>query len=177
MKRYYKIIDGEKIYAGSSIILGDMRIFNPTEEQLLEGGYLEEDEPEITPYIPTLEDAISSKIQEILSYDTSDDVNSFSINGQVGWIDRNTRVALLHALDVVEMAGGTTYTVWFNETPLLLGIKTIKDFLVSLELYAIEALNVTNRHIAEVRQLQSIEEVENYDITAGYPQKINLSIA
>jgi len=49
------------------------------------------------------------------------------------------------------MAGGTTYTVWFNETPLLLGIKTIKDFLVSLELYAIEALNVTNRHIAEVR--------------------------
>ena len=31
MKRYYKIIDEEKVYAGSSIILDDMRIFNPTE--------------------------------------------------------------------------------------------------------------------------------------------------
>lgn len=176
MKRYYKIINGEKVYAGSSIILDDMRIFNPTEAQLLEAGYEEDSEPEVTPYIPTLEDVITSKIGEINEYDVSENVNSFSINGESGWIDRNTRVALLHALDVVEQSGGTTYTVWFNDNPLTLDITTIKQFLTSLELYAIEALNVTNTHIREVKQLQSIQEVENYDITLGYPQKINLNL-
>lgn len=176
MKQYYKIIDGEKVYAGSSIILEDMRIFNPTEQQLLEAGYEEDSEPEITPYEPTLEDVITGKIEEINEYDISEAVNSFSINGESGWIDRNTRVALLHALDVVEQSGGTTYTVWFNENPLTLDITIIKQFLTSLELYAIEALNVTNSHIRNVKQLQTIQEVENYDITLGYPEKINLNL-
>lgn len=176
MKRYYKIIDEEKVYAGSSIILGDMRVFNPSEQQLVEAGYQEETEPEVIPYVPTLSEVINNKVEEIKKYDTSEDVNSFSINGESGWIDRNTRVALLHALDVVEQSGGTTYTVWFNDNPLTLDITTIKQFLTSLELYAIEALNVTNTHIREVKQLQSIQEVENYDITLGYPEKINLNL-
>lgn len=176
MKKYYKLVDGEPAFAGSSIILNDSRIFNPSHKQYLEAGYQEWIEPEITPYVPTLQDVINIKISDILQYDTSEEVNSFTINGEVGWIDRNTRVALLHALDVVEQSGGTTYTVWFNDNPLTLNIFTIKQFLTALELYAIEALNVTNSHIREVKQLQSIQEVENYDITLGYPEKINLNL-
>lgn len=176
MKRYYKIIDGETVFAGSSIILNDMRIFNPSHEQYLQAGYQEWEEPEVVPYVPTLQNAIDTKVSDIFQYDASDEVNSFVINEQSGWIDRNTRVALLHALDVVEQNGGTIYTVWFNETPLLLPISTIKSFLNNLELYAIQALNVTNQHIMQVRQLQTVQEVENFDITQGYPQKINLTI-
>ena len=176
MKKYYKLIDGEPAFAGSSIILNDSRIFNPSHDQYLEAGYQEWIEPEIVPYVPTLQDVINTKISDILQYDTSDQVNSFTINGQSGWIERNTRVALLHALDVVEQSGGNIYTVWFNEIPLTLDIATIKQFLSALELYAIEALNVTNQHILQVKQLQSIEEVENFDITQGYPNKIELNL-
>jgi len=32
MKKYYKLIDGEPVFAGSNIVLGDMRIFNPSHE-------------------------------------------------------------------------------------------------------------------------------------------------
>ena len=176
MKRYYKIINSEKVYAGSSIILEGMRVFNPTEQQLIQAGYIQEAEPEVIPYTPTLQNVIDTKISDIQVYDTSEEVNSFTINGVNGWIDRNTRVALLHALDVVEQNGGTTYTVWFNEAPLLLPITVIKNFLSSLELYAIKALNVTNQHIMQVKQLQTIEEVENFDISQGYPQKIELNL-
>ena len=176
MKKYYKLIDGEPVFAGSSIILDGMRIFNPTNEQFIEAGYQEWTEPEITPHEQTLQEAINSKVLSILQYDTSDEVNSFIINGQSGWIDRNTRVALLHALDVVQQSGGNIYTVWFNEIPLTLDIETIKQFLSALELYAIEALNVTNQHLLQVKQLQSIEEVENFDITQGYPNKIELNL-
>lgn len=176
MKKYYKLVDGQEVFAGSSIIYNNKRIFNPTIEQLLAAGYQEWIEPEIIPDPPLLEEVIENKINDILSYDTSEEVNSFEVNGIVGWIDRNTRVALLHALDVVEAAGGYNYTVWLNDIPITLPIPIIKNFLSSLELYAIEALNTTNRHLMEVKQLQSVEAVKNYDITEGYPEKIRLNI-
>lgn len=176
MKRYYKIINGNTVFAETSIVLDDMRIFNPTEEQLIAAGYQEWVEPIIPPYTPTLGDIIASKVDEINEYDVSENVNSFTLNGESGWIDRNTRVALLHAVDVVEQNGGTEYTVWFNEQPMTLPTSVIKQFLNSLELYAISAFNVTNRHIMKVRQLQTIEEVENYDYTRGYPEKVVVDI-
>jgi len=176
MKTYYKIVDGKMVFAENSIILDDMRIFNPTEEQLLAAGYQEYIQPTPQPYVPTLQDVIESKISEINEYDISENVNSFTINGVSGWIDRNTRVALLHAIDVVSENGGTEYTVWFEGIPMTLPIQTIKEFLSALELYAIGAFNVTNRHIMNVRQLQTIEEVENYDFTRGYPEKVVVDI-
>ena len=176
MKQYYKIINGVETFAGNSIILNDMRIFNPTEEQLIEAGYQEWVEPEIEPYVPSLEEAISNKVYEINEYDTSDQVNSFTINGISGWIDRNTRVALLHAIDVVEQSGGNEYTVWFNDVPMTLPINVIKQFLNALELYAIGAFNVTNRHIMNVKKLETVEEVENYDFTRGYPEKVSIEV-
>lgn len=176
MKRYYKIINEKRVFAENSIVLGDMRIFNPTEEQLLEAGYKEWVEPIISPYVPTLQDAIEAKISEISVYDTSEQVNSFSINGIVGWLDRNTRVALLHAIDVVECNGGTEYTVWFEGVPFTFPIQMIKEFLSNLELYAIAAFNTTNRHIYEVKNLKTVEEVNNYDITQGYPSHIEIQV-
>lgn len=178
MKRYYNNTTKEWYNDGQTLTRKTKDgVFAgiPNVELLLEWGFEEWHEPEPTQE-ELLERAKYIKIDEIEAYDTSEEVNSFTINGESGWIDRNTRVALLHALDVVEQSGGTTYTVWFNDNPLTLYITTIKQFLTSLELYAIEALNVTNSHIREVKQLQSIQEVENYDITSGYPEKINLNL-
>ena len=176
MKQYYKIIDGKMVFAGGNIVLNDMRIFNPTEEQLIAAGYQEWIEPTIQPYTPSLDNIKESKISEINEYDTSDNVNSFTLNGINGWICRNTRVALLHAVDVISENGGTEYTVWFNDVPMTLPIPTIRQFLNNLELYAIEAFNVTKMHIMNVKKLQTKEEVENYDYTQGYPQKIVVNI-
>lgn len=176
MKRYYNTITKEWYNEGQTLtrkIKNGVFAGIPSIELLLECGFEEWHKPEPTQE-ELLEQAKNVKLSEIEAYDTSAEVNSFMINRESGWIDRNTRVALLHALDVVEQSGGTTYTVWFNDNPLTLDINTIKQFLSSLELYAIEALNVTNSHIREVKQLQSIQEVKNYDITLGYPEKINL---
>ena len=167
MKEYYKVVDGKNVFYSNSIVLNDMRIFNPTEEQLLEAGYQEWVPPVVPEYVPTLQEVINNKILEINDYDVSENVKSFSINDINGWIDRNTRVALLHAIDVVQENGGTEYTIWFNDVPMTLPITVIRQFLNSLELYAIEAFNVTNRHIIEVKQLTTIEEVNQYDITLG----------
>jgi hypothetical protein len=47
--------------------------------------------------------------------------------------------------------------------------------LNALEVYAAEALNVTESHKAAVNALTTIEEIEQYDITTGYPEKLNLT--
>lgn len=45
--------------------------------------------------------------------------------------------------------------------------------LVALEVYAGDALNVTESHKATVNALNDIESVDNFDITAGYPEKLS----
>ena len=45
--------------------------------------------------------------------------------------------------------------------------------LVAIEVYAGDALNVTESHKAAVNALDSVEAVEAYDITAGYPEKLS----
>jgi hypothetical protein len=45
--------------------------------------------------------------------------------------------------------------------------------LVALEVYAGDALNVTEAHKAAVNALETIEEVDNFDITVGYPEKLS----
>lgn len=44
-----------------------------------------------------------------------------------------------------------------------------------MEVYAKQTNNVTHQHKAEVMSLTSIEEVEAYDITKDYPEKLVFS--
>ncbi len=55
--------------------------------------------------------------------------------------------------------------------PFEFPLATWKQMLVALEVYADDAINVTESHKAAVAQLETIEEVEAYDITADYPAK------
>lgn len=178
MKRYYNATTKEWYNEGQTLTRKTKDgVFAgiPSVELLLEWGFEEWHEPE-----PTQEELLARakdiKISEIESYDNSEEVNSFTINGIKGWLDRNTRVALLNALNVVEDLGEEDYSVWFEGVSMTLPISVIKKFLNNLELYAIAALNVTNRHIFEVKNMTSLEDVEAFDITKGYPEKLDVII-
>jgi len=60
-------------------------------------------------------------------------------------------------------------TRWYNGESYTFSIAQWKQMLILLELYAGDALNVSESHKAAVEALQTIEEVEAFDITAGYP--------
>ena len=51
----------------------------------------------------------------------------------------------------------------------------VKELLKELEIYAEQTNNVTYQHKAEVMTLTSIEEVEAYDITKDYPERLVFS--
>lgn len=171
MKQYYKTEDGNKIFAGNRIIVGDMQVINPTHEQYIEAGWTEYVAPDPTPE-EQLEMAVLSKISQINSYDVSDAVNSFTLGGKPMRLDKSTRVGLMNSIGIEKEAGRETTNLWFSGMQFTIPVLSAIGMLNALELYALDCYNATQRHIATVRGLQTREEVESYDHTAGYPEKL-----
>lgn len=163
-----------KRWNGGRIILDDRMIINPTHEQLIAAGY-EAKEPQ--PYEPTLEEVKTRKIAEIDAYDTSTAVNSFILDGNTMWLDKATRVGLVNSLNCEKAVGREETTLWFGTTPITLNVDLAQKLLAAVELYALECFGVTAKHKANVDALATIEEVNAYDHTTGYPEKLNLSTA
>lgn len=53
----------------------------------------------------------------------------------------------------------------------------LKMLIANIESYAKDCYNVTERHKIEVNALKTYDEVMSYDITADYPEKIELNIS
>lgn len=123
-----------------------------------------------------LEQAKKTVTRKIEDYDTSAEVNSFYLNGNQVWLDKSTRVGLMNSLDIEKESGKTESTLWFNGISLTIPIDTAVQMLSSLELYALNCYNVTANHKANITALTTVDEVNSYDYTTGYPEKLNLTI-
>lgn len=172
MKEYKKIIDGEVVIKSANEIVvrkNGMQTINPSEEQILADGwvgYIPQ------PYVPTLEEVKANKVAEILAYDSSSEVNEFSIGGVPMWLDKATRAGLLLRFEAEGKVGRTETTLWNDGQSYTLPLEQAQQILIALELYASGCYDNTQRHIAEVQKLESKEAVESYDYTSGYPQKL-----
>lgn len=124
---------------------------------------------------PTLENAIKAKLEEITKYDVSSAVNGFYYQGSEYWLDKDTRVGLMNSTKILKDTGETNASLWLGNLHIVLPVDDVIDKLSQLEVYALECYNVTAQHKAAVDALQTIEDVESYDITLGYPTKLDLS--
>ena len=134
----------------------NMQIDNPTEE---------------TP-VKTLEQAKQEKIREIESYDLSGNVNIFTLGEQQMWLTVPERQQIATQISANEAVGRESMTKWFGGVAYTFTITQWKQMLVAVEVYAGDALNVTESHKAAVEALESVEDVEAYDYTVGYPTKL-----
>lgn len=123
-----------------------------------------------------LELAKEEVIKKIEEYDTSENVNSFTFNGNKVWLDKNTRVGLVNSLNIEKSDGKKESTLWFDNIKYEVNIDSALYLLGKIELYALECFNVTAQHKFNVLALEDIESVKFYDITAGYPEQIVASI-
>ena len=180
MKRYSKIINGVEVvkFANEIVIKAHgMQTFNPSEDMILADGWEEYIEPT---YTPTLEDLRARKIAEILAYDSSSEVNEFSINGQPMWLpfetrtrlDRRFKVEIAEAAAKGQTAENTNTTLWYEGQSFEMPLDVAQKILTSLELYATYCYDNTQRHIAEVMKMDSVEAIETYGYTTGYPDKL-----
>lgn len=122
-----------------------------------------------------LKQAKADKITEIIAYDKSPSVNSFLLNDKQRWLDVDLRRSLSYSTNILKEDGEKTVDIWFDTECETMNIDNALYMLKTLEVYAKQTNNVTHQHKAEVMALASIEEVESYDITKGYPDKLVFS--
>lgn len=122
-----------------------------------------------------LKQAKAEKIAEITAYDKSSSVNSFLLNDKQRWLDVDLRRSLSYSTNILKEDGEKTVDIWFDTECETMNIDNALYMLKELEVYAKQTNNVTHQHKAEVMSLTSITEVEAYDITKGYPDKLVFS--
>lgn len=116
------------------------------------------------------------KVAEIDRYDKSEHVNGFYLAGQLAWLPKADRVGLINSINIEKAAGQETTTLYLNGVALTIGVDTALQMLYALELYALACYRVTEQHKIAIAGLTTIEEVENYDCTQGYPEKPHFEV-
>ena len=168
MKRYIK--DGE-IWDGISIVLGESRVWNPSEEQLVAAGYTEYVEPEPTEE-ELIEEARQEKLSALTAYNESKDVNSFTVGEQLMWLDFDERSRLQKAVDAKEALGKTEMTKVWNGSTYTFSIQQWKLMLAALEDYAFDCQNTTDGHRTAIELMNNVQNIKDYNYTVGYPDKL-----
>ena len=166
MKQWKK--DGQA-YQGEPMEIDGKRVYNPTDEMLMRAGYVCVEDVE-----EDLQRAKEVKIAEIAAYSDSDAVNSLTFNGMKTWLRPNVRANYLVSLDAAELLGETDITFVVEGVQASLPVKQVRLLLAKIQRYADACFIVTEGHKRAVRALQTVEEVESYDYTKGYPEKLSL---
>lgn len=151
----------------------------PSVEQLLSWGFVERGEPVPTPE-ERLAQAKRQKIAELEAYDASDTVNGFIIRTEGGditeWLDTYKRNNAFRAIESAKKLGDESISFAIGDIPLTLTVTTAEIYLARVEKYAVTCTNVTARHKAAINALDTVEEVEAYDFTVGYPDRLTFSV-
>lgn len=132
----------------------------------------------------TLEEAKEILLAEIDAYDKSSAVNGFYLNGMlIPWskddpsspnVDK--RMGLRQNIADKVALGEENISIWMKGVSFTMPCAQAEVLMRSIENYAYECFNVTAAHKAAVSELTTIEEVEKYDITAGYPAQLRMEV-
>lgn len=114
--------------------------------------------------------------KQIKGYDQTEKVNRFYLSGLPLWLDKATRVGLVNSISAEKREGNEVTDLWFESIMIQLPVDDALAKLDKIELYAKNCYNVTASHIAEIEQIDNLEELQQYDITAKYPPFLELQI-
>lgn len=154
------------------IIKDNMQIFNPTEAMLFNDGWREYHPQES---VITEEEILKMEkehiIDDILEYDSSENVNIFHVSGIPMWLDKATRAGLMLRFQAEQAIGKTETSLWYNNREYKLPLNNAVSMLYTIEVYASSCYDNTQKHIHNINLIQDISELKNYDYTTGYPEK------
>jgi hypothetical protein len=132
----------------------------------------------------TIEEAKEILLAEIDAYDKSSAVNGFYLNGMlIPWSKDDSsspnvdkRMGLRQNIADKVALGEENISIWMKGMSFTMPCAQAEMLMRSIENYAYECFNVTAAHKKAVSELTSIEEVEKYDITAGYPAQLKMEV-
>ena len=129
------------------------------------------------PHVRTLEEAKAEMIHKINEYDQSSNVNGFTVNGEIeGWFTADERSNYRSSIESSELLGIETLSFYVGDYLMEVKAQDAKYMLARIQLYADLCFMVTKQHKLEVEALDTIEAVDAFDYTNGYPPKLNFEV-
>ena len=171
MKRYIKdniIKNIEDINITIEVNEKKITILNPSEEMILNDGW--------EGFEDTAEDLKKIKLQEIINYDKSEDVNKFFINNFSLWLSREERIVIKDRFQREKDAGKEKTRLLYKGLVLELTPDMGIHLINMVSAYADQCFDVTEAHKSALNDLTTKEEIQSYDYTVGYPEKISITL-
>lgn len=111
-------------------------------------------------------------------YDKSNEVNGFTVNNTIeGWFTPEERSDYRSSIDAAKTLNIETLSFYVGDIPLTVTTQQADYMLAQIQLYANACFMVTKQHKITVKGLTTIEEVNAYDYTIGYPDKLNFDVS
>ncbi len=168
MKKYYK--NGNLVDRPTSLFHKGINYIPPTDEILIDAGYIIK-ENELT-----FEDVLEQVVNNINEYNVSENVDRFYVNDMPMWLNRELRNSLMSRFNAEKSKGIEITNIWYEGMNIVLPVDNAIEMLSELEIYASQCFDNTHRHLFNVNNLTTIDELQNYDYTLGYPEKLNFTI-
>lgn len=116
------------------------------------------------PHERTIEDAIKEKLAALDAFIASN--KKFYIGRKAMWVGPNERSNLKNAAEALQAQGVTTVPYEGVTIP----IETALQMIAAVEVYAAYHSMAEAQHRATISAKRSIERVDEYDFTTGYPE-------
>jgi len=112
------------------------------------------------------------RLQELAERDASAEINEFTFYGVKMWFGDADRSKLSKRFATDEADGKENTKIVYDNTVYTLPVSDAKAMLHQIESYARDCFDQTNLHRQSISELDSVEDLLAYDITAGYPTKL-----
>lgn len=127
--------------------------------------------------VDELETAKQNKLAQLKEYDASSNVNDFVVNGTMhAWFIPQERANYRNSIDAAKIMGVDSLQVFVGDTLLTLTTQQAEQMLAAIQLYADQCYIVTRQHKTEIESLQTVQEVNDYDYTMYYPEKLTFTL-
>jgi hypothetical protein len=97
--------------------------------------------------------------------------NLFAVGDYISVQDSDVGV-----ISAAELVGDESIEISIAGTFITFPVQQAKMLLARIQRYADKAYVNTERHKSAIEALETIEEVNDYDFTTGYPEKVTLSL-
>lgn len=121
--------------------------------------------------------AKDAKIADLMNYDSSSNINEFTVNEIMpAWFTPEMRSNYRNSIDAAKLLNVENLEVFIGDNLITIPTATAEQMLAAIQLYADQCFIKTKQHKSAIENLTTIEEVENYDYTIGYPTKLNFTL-
>ena len=124
-----------------------------------------------------LERARALKLHDIDCFDSSMAINGFTVNGVELWFTPLERANYKQSVESAKLLGVEKLSFFAGDVLLNVSTAEAERMLAMIQLYADSCYIVTRQHRKAVESLETVAEVENYDYTVNYPEKLNFEIS